>query len=292
MSAEADAVIDQASSREVAVVLRDLVAAFRDAETDRAAEGFLTEIVAVMHKHVGHWAPRFCRVGGDVYGQHRDDVASVSMERVITMLREIRNSQKHSGVENWYSYLYGSCRHAALAYFHSPAVTTASGMTSAMRRQRHVARIRADLRAKFGREPSDVEIIDAANENMRARRSNPEKQGALVDLSDLRVIVPAADILDHDRVGEDEDSAVITPVEGRMLIEYVINACEQLGEDVAVAAQTWLGGMYSEPPHLGTASDVAEACSVTTQRATRLIALVRDVARSVAKQKFDISFPG
>lgn len=279
-------------NREVAATLRSLVDQFKTAEQGRPAERLLASIIQMMEGHVRNWSPRFCRVGGDVYGQHLDDIYSVSMERIITMLREARDTDRHLSVENWYSYLYGSCRHASLAYFHSSEVTAASGMTSAMRRQRHVARIRADLRSSLHREPTDVEIIEAANANMRARRANPEKQGALVDLSDLRVLVQAVDIADHDQAHEEGGSAVLTPVEGRMLVSLIVEACEPLGDDVAAAARCWIGGMYAEPPHLGTASEIAAECGVSPQRATRLIALVRDVARDVANRRFGITFPG
>lgn len=282
----------QTSNQEVAAELRALVRAYLDADTERGTDRALGAVIVLMQQHAKNWSRQFCRVGGDVKLQHIDDVVSVCVERMIVMLKEARDLGRHAEVENWYSYLYGACRYAALAYFHSPEVTPASGMTAVMRRQRHVARTRNELRAKLGREPKDEEIISAANDKMRERRSNPEKQGALVDISDLTVVLPATDIADYDRANDgDEDAAALTPVEGRMLVQHIVDAAADLSPQMATAARTWIGAMYAEPPRLGTVAEIAEQCEVSTQRATRIVSLLRDLAREVTQTKFGVSLP-
>ena len=287
----ATAATKQTSNPEVAAELRGLVRTYLTADTDRATERAMAAVIVLMQQHARNWSRQFCRVGGDVTLQHIDDVVSVCVERMIVMLKEARDLGRHAEVDNWYAYLYGSCRYAALAYFHSPEVTPASGMTAVMRRQRHVARTRNELRARLGREPKDDEIIEAANAKMRERRSNPEKQGALVDVSDLTVVLPATDIADYDRAAESDDAAAITPVEGRMLVQFIVDAAAEVSPQMATAARAWIGGMYAEPPRLGSVADIAEQCEVSTQRATRIVALLRDLAREVTQSEFGVALP-
>lgn len=280
------------TNQEVAEVLRGLVEQYFAAEGERDIDRALGAVFALMQKHARNWAPRFCDVGGDKNKQHLEDVVGVCVERMLTMLRDARNGTAHVGVVNWYSYLYGSCRYAALEYFHSSQVTPASGMTAAMRRQRQVGRMRNLLRGQLGREPEDAEIIAAVNADMSSRRADPKKQGALVDVSDLNVVLPASDIADYDAAAVADESAVITPVEGRMLVQYIVEACMEVSPEAATAARTWLGGMYAEPPYIGTVAEVAVAVDVSPQRATRIMALVRDIAKDTARSRFGISFPG
>lgn len=249
-------------------------------------------IVRVMFPSFLNWTPKFCRVSGDVYGNHRDDVTSIVAERVLTVLREFASQGKHAGVQNWYSYLYSVSRYAALAYFNSSQVTAASGMTALLRRQRHIGRIRSELRGSLGREPSDMEIVEAANQNMRERRSNPSKQGALVDLSDMTVVLPAADVQDYDREVEDDEGSLLAPVEGRMLVTLIVDACAEISDELGTVAQTWIGEMYSEPPAIGSVPEIASALGVNTPKATRLLAVARGVAKDLCERKFGINFPG
>jgi hypothetical protein len=241
----------------IAAQVKSHIERLREAPTHKR-DRIVNELITILYPHFGNWAPTFCRVSGDVHGQQRDDIISVVAEHVLGIIREAAEPGKHEGVSNWYSYLYGASRYASLAYFGSSKVTAASGMTSLLRKQRHIARTRATLRGSLGREPMDVEIIDAANQDMRERRSNPEKQGALVDLSDLNIILPTADVADHDRALSDTDeTSLLAPVEGQELVTLIVNACTEISVELGAVAHVWIGGSYAEPPVLGTSSDVA-----------------------------------
>ena len=278
----------------IAKVVRDHVDALRAASTETARRRIVDDVIRLLYPHFQNWAPQFCRVSGDISGTHREDIVNVAAMKALQIFTEVGEQPgKYREVTNWYSYLYGLCRYASLSYFHSGAATVASGMTTALRRQRHVARHREILRQTLGREPEADEIIEAANADMRARRSNPEKQGVLVDLTDLDVIVPAADFADHDReVTHEDDNALISPVEGRALVRRIIDACAEADEVYGAAAKAWLGQMYAEPPYMGTAADVATELGVTASKAERVFTAVRAIAVDLCRREFGISFPG
>jgi hypothetical protein len=275
------------TSREIADEIADLVERLH--MTPKEKKGRVeNEIMSILFPHFNSWAPAFCRRSGDVSYQHRGDVVSVVAERVIEVLRESENPEKHQDVLNWYAYLYGVSQYAVLAYFNSASVTAATGMTSLMRRQRLLAHTREELRGALGREPEAQELLDAHNTKMRARRSNPEKQGAIVDMSDLDVVLPAADIADHDRAIAADD-AVLSPVEGRDLVGHIVDVCYKLSPDLGEASRIWLGSVYSEPPVMGDEKDVARELGITRARAANLLAQAREHARDLCDRVYGIN---
>lgn len=276
------------SNREIADQLGSLVERLHQAP-ERVRKMIVNEIMALMLPHFRAWAPQFCRKNGDTNYRHREDLTSVAAERVLEVLNESLEPGKHENVENWYAYLYGVTSYAVLAYFNSSDVTVAGGMTALMRRQRLVARTREELRSQLGREPEAQEIIDAHNAKMRSRRSNPEKQGALVELADLENILPVADIDDHDRAVSADD-AVIAPVEAKQLIEHIIDACYGVSPQLGQTAQVWVGAAYSEPPYIGDVKDVAQTVQVTRRRAGELLTQAREHARDLANRVYGIDF--
>lgn len=278
------------TNREIATVVGHHIGDLR-AATVEDRQYIIEKIIVLLYSHFANWAPTFCRINGDIGGNHRDDVVSVVAERVLCILRESTEPGKHENVDNWYSYLYASGRYASLAYFNSSKVTPSSGMVSVVRKQRHIARVKEVLRGRLGREPDHQEVMDAANADMRSRRSNPEKQGVLVDLSDLKVIIPTADVANHDRAIVTDEQALLAPVEGRELIKLIVESCGEISPELGRAAHSWIGNMYSEPPSLGTAADIALALDISTAKASRLLSSARDTARDLCSRRFGISFP-
>ncbi|WIB65454.1 hypothetical protein [Curtobacterium sp. MCBD17_040] len=273
-------------SAELAVMIDEL----RTAPNQTARRRVEDKVLRYMLPHFQQWARTLGRHSGDVYGSHRDDVISVIAERTLEVLREAVLPGKHDKVEAWYSYLNGISRYAALAYFNSSEVTAASGMVALQRKQRHIARVREDLRKKLGREPERTEIVDAANEQMRARRSNPEKQGVLVELTDLDGVLPVADIADHDRAVE-EDDYVISPIEGRELVELAIETCFEHSSELGKTAEVWLGDLYSEPPAMGTVTEIARTLHIRQDKASDLLGTARTITRTVLQERFNIALP-
>lgn len=276
------------TSREIADEITVLVERLHGAPA-RSKHRVEDEIMALMFPHFKAWAPAFCRRSGDMSYQHRGDVVSVVGIRVLEVLRESEQPGKHEDVLNWYSYLYGVSQYAVLAYFNSSSVTAATGMTSLMRRQRLLAHTKEELRGALGRDPEAQELLDAHNAKMTARRSNAAKQGALVDMSDLDVILPAADIADHDRA-IDSDDAVLSPVEGRDLINHIVDVCFQMSPDLGETARIWVGSVYSEPPVMGDEKDVARELGITRARALNLLEQAREHAKDLCDRVYGIKF--
>jgi hypothetical protein len=252
------------TSMAISMEIAELVEQYRAAD-ERSRHRWVDRILRLMLPHFRNWAPTLCRISGDVPG-------------------------KHEKVANWYSYLNGISRYAALAYFNSSEVTAASGMVALQRKQRHIARVREDLRKKLGREPEPAEIIDSANEQMRARRSNPEKQGVLVELADLDNVLPVADIADHDRAVEDDDY-VLSPIEGRELVAAIIDACYLRSDQLGKAADVWVGDLYGEPPALGTVTEIARTLHIRQDRAADLLADIRTVSQQVCEGEYGVALP-
>lgn len=274
------------TSREIADEISSLVERLHQTP-ERSKHRVEDEIMVLLFPHFKSWAPAFCRRSGDMSYQHRGDVVSVVGIRVLEVIRESAQPGKHEDVLNWYSYLYGVSQYAVLSYFNSSAVTAATGMTSLMRRQRLLAHTREELRGKLGRDPEAQELLDAHNAKMTERRSNAAKQGALVNMSDLDVILPAADIADHDRA-IDSDDAVLSPIEGRDLIGHIVNVCYQMSPDLGETARIWVGSVYSVPPVLGDAKDVARELGVTRSVASQLLTEAREHAMDLCERVYGI----
>lgn len=251
------------------------------------------QVLTILFPHFRNWAPQLSRVHGDVYRNHTEDLVTVIALKMMDKLAEVTAEKPHDTVANWYSYLYGIARYGALAYFQSGAVTAASGMTTIMRRQRQAATVRAKLRSSLGREPSDQEIIESANADMLSRRSNAAKQGVLLTEADLVPVGSAADIEDHlGAAAPADDEALLAPTEARDLIRFIIEECRATSTQLGVAADTWLGSMYADPPVLGTAADVARALSIQVSKAAELLLTVSEIAQDLCRTRFGITFPG
>ena len=106
------------SNRDIANTITDLVAELR-AGDEAQQKRIINETITILYPHFRNWAPTFCRVSGDVTGNHKDDVINIVAERVLLVLREALIPGKHAAVSNWYSYLYGVSRYAVLAHFNS-----------------------------------------------------------------------------------------------------------------------------------------------------------------------------
>lgn len=250
-------------------------------------------VTTILYPHFQNWAPRLCKVHGDVYGGHVGDIVSVIAERVLKKLAEVTEEKPHTSVANWYSYLYATARYAALAYFQSTAVTPASGMTTAMRRQRHAAATRSKLRMALGREPEDHEVIESANADMLKRRSNAAKQGVLITETDLEPLQPALDIDDHQGgAAYQDDEALLAPVEAAQLIALIVEDCTSESAVLGSAATSWLGSLYAEVPSIGTPKEVAMDLDVDLEEAAELMDLVRERAQELCISRFGIQFPG
>lgn len=280
------------ANHSIAKEIGDLIRQLPDASTSRRKR-LTDEVLTILFPHFRNWAPQLSRVHGDVYRNHTEDLVTVIALKMMDKLAEVTAEKPHDTVANWYSYLYGIARYGALAYFQSGAVTAASGMTTIMRRQRQAATVRAKLRSSLGREPSDQEIIESANADMLSRRSNAAKQGVLLTEADLVPVGSAADIEDHlGAAAPADDEALLAPTEARDLIRFIIEECRATSEQLGVAADTWLGSMYADPPVLGTAADVAKALGVQVARAAELLLTVSEIAQDLCRTRFGITFPG
>jgi hypothetical protein len=149
---------------------------------------------------------------------------------------------------------------------------------------------RAALRASWGREPSDAEVIGEHNARMRATRKDADRQGAMASIDDLRPLTTYAvdqrdDILD-------EPDFVLHPSEGRRLVKALLDAAAA-GDDpeIRMAAQVWLSRYYAPGPSagvLGTVSQLVAQIGCPQTHALDLISCLKGMGAAMLHEQFGI----
>jgi len=209
-------------------------------------------LTSSMLPHFRAWAPRITRDYKMTAVADVDDVVSLCAE---TTFRLLTDKRPVAHVDNWYSYVYGSCRHQVLAHFESSAVTAMSGMTEMMRRRRRSAQDRHD----------DLPAVDVDHEWL------------------------VASLLEHDEPTLEPHDFVLSEVEGRELVQMVIEACYDRDEQLGRAADAWIGDLYSEPPVINSGANVGRAIGVGNPRALALISRIRKIATQVCQDEYGLA---
>lgn len=142
----------------------------------------LREVVTLLYPVLRSWAYGSARGSGSRRREDVEDVAQAMAERVLVILREPRTE----GIGA--AYLH----RAALFAAKSQTATewqSLSGSSGAIRRGRAVAATRDRLMRQTGNYPTAEQLADTHNREMRARRSNPEKQGVLVSVDEAASVL-------------------------------------------------------------------------------------------------------
>lgn len=206
------------------------------------------DLTASMLPHFRAWAPRIAKDYQRTAVADHDDVVGVCAETTFHLLTDKRPT---AHVDNWYSYVYGSCRHQVLAHFESGAVAPMSGMTQLLRNERTTAAERVG-----------------------------EDQGTHLSVATL---------LDDDEPVLEHQDLVISEVEGRELVQMVIEACYDEDEQLGEVADCWIGDLYSEPPVVNSGADIGRQVGVSNQRALALLTRVRRIAQTVCEDELGLT---
>lgn len=202
-----------------------------------------------MLPHFQSWAPRIASSYSSTAVADADDVVSLCAETTFHLLTDKRPTTE---VLDWYRYVYGSCRKRAASHFQSAAVTAMSGMTELM-------------------------------------RSRQRASGDDVVLDELPGDWSIAELLEHDSPTIEMPDFVLSEVEGRELVQMVIEACYERDEELGQVADAWIGDVYSEPPVVSNGADIGRVVGLTNARALTLLARARRVAAEVCEEEFGLT---
>lgn len=251
------------------------------AQRQALIENFLTERRKLIERVTASVARTVLRQ--DNRQRLTPDVESVVWECAWQILTE-----DHDGLDQVVSFgavLTSRARREATKHLESPAVTGVGGTSNLRTKQRAVGVSRRELRSVLGVEPDVDQLVEYHNEKMTRRRSNPTKQGALVEPSDLAV-TPQAVLADSDD-GVPEAAApagpALTPTEGHGLAREVVDRCTRHCPELGAVAHTWLGdylqaGDFGDDPVADVAGRVGRSVAWTRGQMLQ----VREVAQQVA----------
>ncbi len=209
----------------------------------------VSDVCGDMLPHFRSWAPRLAASYGSTPVADADDVVSLCAETTYHLLTDKRPTVE---VLDWYRYVYGSCRKRAATHFQSAAVTAMSGMTEIMRNRQRAG---------------DAELA----------------------VDDLPGDWSVAELLEHDTPTVEMPDFVLSEVEGRELVQMVIEACYEREEALGEVADAWIGDLYSEPPVVSSGADIGRAVGVTNVRALALLTRVRRIAAEVCEEEFGLT---
>jgi hypothetical protein len=209
----------------------------------------VSDICGDLLPHFRSWAPRIAASYSSTAVADADDVVSLCAETTYHLLTDKRPTTE---VLDWYRYVYGSCRKRAASHFQSAAVTAMSGMTELMRSRQRAGEhdvVSEDL-------PGDWSI---------------------------------AELLEHDSPTTEMPDFVLSEVEGRELVQMVIEACYEHGDELGQVADAWIGDVYSEPPVVSSGADIGRSVGITNARALTLLGRARRVAAEVCEEEFGLT---
>lgn len=127
------------------------------------------------------------------YGRTDDheELTSVLTEGLLVYLRKV-DAETVDAIASVAKHLFWRAKTAVVTWLDSPAVTVASEMSTISRRHRQALVARGDYYLEHGREPSDAELVQYANEKTLSSRKDAAKQSALLTVADVsgRMLTP------------------------------------------------------------------------------------------------------
>lgn len=215
--------------------------------TDEAQYG--AEVSAFIARHQDHWrriAARLCRTNSVPATQHLEDVESIVAETVWEMLERSRQDPTYLATMRSFLAIVVYTVRPRVRSFLDHATAPASGMVSAQRRRRELARTRSELAALRGTVPTVQEAVQATNDRLGARRADVARQGMVVTEADELVLASALafdEALDSHRPVEDLDCA-LHAVEVPRLMRSVVDSARAENTARGKVAALWMSEAY------------------------------------------------
>lgn len=252
------------------------------AATGRARQHLLDDFMRAKLKVFRSIAMKLCRTNSMDITRHLDEATSIVAAECVAWLNElVAHPERLDQVSSFDGKLWLRCRPVFRSYCDGAAGgVNASGAVALQRRMREMGRMREALRAKFDREPTNVEIVEATNEKMRATRKDPERQSMICSLDDLRTDPVTYSIGDHDIAGSEAES-LLAPHEASGTVAAVIKLATSHSETLGIVAKAWIGDLYNPAVQtIRTPAQIAEMLGMTPAAVSRQLSQLRVVARS------------
>ncbi len=231
------------------------------------------------------------RVGED----NVDDVLQIVHIQALDLVRSLADEpDRIDTIHSWVGYVKSYCRNAMQAFVdREDGVAPMSGMTSKYRRLRLASKVRESLVISLGREPTDDEVLSAANERFqgRSRQSNMLLSREDLDWSSVhpaQVDVQRLEVAADD-VEEDPPIFVLMEGESREFLSQTVSLLrDAAGEDVAAIAEHWLKPALRKRGGLALSLEqTAEELEVDLEAVQEVVEMTRGAAVRVLRQRVE-----
>jgi len=266
-------------------VLRGILGIEDPGHRHRELEIFVAERMPLYERY----AVRLCRTNSAPISKHLEDVMGVVLESAWTVINDATEDPSLlDRTENWEAITFRRARWEVRKFL-DRAVAPASGMTTARRRHRKVQEMRSKLRAELGREATDAEIIDAANQSL-SHLKDAANQGMVITAADLQLATQVSDVdaaLDSFTHVDFAEDYVIHPLEGRRIVEDVVNRCFEVDFTLGQAASIWMADVYTDGGAVAgtdTITHIGAELRLTANQVREYVSLIRRVALEILKE--------
>lgn len=200
------------------------------AETTEARKRHVDEALMLLHttETLRKWAQSIAKSRGyrDAHGVA--DIEQVIAEKVLVTLRGA-TPEKSDRITDWLSFLHGASVRAVRDYLSSSEVTIASRMSGVMKRRDIIRRTQREFLAAHGRQPTQTEVIDAANAWAREHHKDAKKQGLLLSVDDFANVSSTVVSLDEvPTAGESRHHHGEETAEAKLALQRIREVAEDL----------------------------------------------------------------
>jgi hypothetical protein len=248
---------------------------------------YRAEVSAFIAEHRPHWrriAAHLCRANAVQATRYLDDVDAIVTETAWEMLERSRRDPAYLRSMRSFLAIVVYTARPRVRSFVDHATAPASGMVSAQRRRRELARTRSELAALRGTVPTVQEAVRATNERLGTQRADVVRQGMVVTEADelvLRGALPFDDALDADTHLETDPDCVLHPVEVPALLRSVVDAARAESPSCGRVAALWMSEAYGGGgplPGQDTVVWISRTLGLPRRRTVAHIERVRELA--------------
>ncbi|MPV50150.1 hypothetical protein GCG21_09055 [Pseudactinotalea sp. HY160] len=272
--------IDYGDGPDITQTTLDVVAGIAAMPAGVARDRAVTDFIVARGPLFDRWTKNLCRINSVPATTYGDDVRAIVAEAAWDLLATaIDDPASLEAIATWEAICYRSAR-SRVRTFIDKAAAPASGMTTARRRHREAQRSRSELRAALGREPGTHEVIEHANGRL-SHLSNQANQGMVITSDDLQLPgqVPDPDLaMEHHSHVDYAEDYVLHPLEGRALVQRIIDTCNEQDELIGQVARLWVQDVYSTGRQAeggDTVTHIGKALSIARPRVHELIDEIR-----------------
>lgn len=238
------------------------------------------------------------RIGLRLDHSYTDEIAQIARMVIVTMVDEaISGKVNPLDIVSFPSMLHTRVERKTHEWMNSTeGLNSMTEVSGHVRRAQELNKVRDELHAATGIEPTDQEVLDAANAKMEAQRSNPKKQGMQFRQEHLAHQIPRGEDIDlhatNPRLSSSHDanSVELSPSERVEALLLLIARCDEESPLLGKVARVWatpaLSDDYDEEP---SAAHIARVLGIKAPTARRERIRVRAIMREIVFARFGIT---